>query len=289
MRAKCLEIEGLRQRLYDPSRAERFTVYVEQVLTFYSGDFVALVGPSGCGKTTLLSVLGLLRAPSAPAELARFTLSIPARGGGQEALDLRSAWLRRKTRLIESVRRRYMGFALQAGELVTSLTVRENVAAPLYLNGVPRGDRRDRVDYLIDAFGLRRRIGGDMPDQSAAADGRFISLARSRVNKLSGGEYQRVALARSVAHRPIVNFVDEPTSSLNRELARGALQVLATVQHGQHPKGVAVMITHDEQLANEFCNVTVRMAPRHDEPAGEVVEILRRDNPQSALTGDVRD
>lgn len=280
MQPKCFEIEGLRQRLYDRSRSEEFTVYVEQRLTLHAGDFVALLGPSGCGKTTLLTVLGLLRAPTSPKELLEFKIWVPTSSGGRQEIDLREAWLRRKSGMIENVRRRFMGFALQTGELVNSLTVWENIAAPLFLNGYSQAERKERVGFLIDAFHLRRSI--EQKDDSA--DGKepeaYVSLASSRINRLSGGEYQRVALARSIAHRPVVNFVDEPTSALNRELARSALQVLRNLQKdevGQSPRGVTIMITHDEHLAEEFCNVLVRMAPRPNVPAGDVVEIVRRD------------
>jgi ABC-type lipoprotein export system ATPase subunit len=270
---KCLEIDGLRQRLYDRSRAEEFTVYVEQPITLCSGDFVALLGPSGCGKTTLLTVLGLLRAPTDPAAMKSFTLWTPNPAGGFEPIDLRAAWMKGRRRLIENIRRRHVGFALQSGELVSSLTVAENIGAPLFLNGYSASARKQRVDQLIDAFGLRRRL-----ENPAAGRNEFTSLASSRINRLSGGEYQRVALARSIAHRPIINFVDEPTSALNRELARGALRVLGDVQRSQEgPRGVTVMITHDEILAEEFCNVLIRMAPRSNSPAGEVVEVVRRD------------
>jgi len=280
MQVKCLELDGLRQRLYDRSRAEEFTVYVEHPITLYAGDFVALLGPSGCGKTTLLTVLGLLRAPTNPQQLKKFSIWIPGPDGGRQELDLRAAWLQRRRRMIEDVRRRHIGFALQSGELISSLTVWENIAAPLYLNGVSRAERNGRVEQLLDAFRLRRRIDGGTNAHGKPLSTRSISLASSRINRLSGGEYQRVALARSIAHRPVVNFVDEPTSALNRELARGALQVLGDLQQeqdGHGPRGVTVMITHDEHLADEFCNVLIRMAPRPHAPAGEVIQVVRRD------------
>jgi putative ABC transport system ATP-binding protein len=294
-----LEIDGLRQRLYDRARGEEFVVYVDQNITLCAGDFVALLGPSGCGKTTLLSVLGLLRAPTDPAALKRFSIWAPQGGNEAKELDLKQAWQRRQHRLIEKARRSHLGFALQSGELLTSLTVHENIAAPLRLNGAPRGRVTQRVDELIDAFRLRRRLttagaapsSGDPDAASEAGDGheRYSSLGSARINRLSGGEYQRVALARAIAHRPTIVFVDEPTSALNRELARGSLELLKNLQSSHRQDGLAgvtVMITHDEEFAADFSNVIIRMAPRRHEPAGEVVDVTRLDQPGDSPASD---
>jgi putative ABC transport system ATP-binding protein len=307
MPEKRFEIEGLRQRLFDPSRGEEFVVYVEQNIAFYAGDFVSLLGPSGCGKTTLLSVLGLLRAPTDPQALKHFRLWVPEKNGRTREIDLRQTWIRNKRRVIESARRRHIGFALQSGELISSLTVRENIAAPLHLNGLRGQAVTQRVEQLIDAFRLRRRLaldapapatgtvsqpdkalGASSPDGATAvleedASQRYTSLGDATINRLSGGEYQRTALARAIAHRPAIAFVDEPTSALNRELARGSLELLRGLQAGaaaEH-RGVVVMITHDEQFAHEFSNVIIRMAPRKNAPAGEVIEVKRLDETAS--------
>lgn len=272
-----LEIEGLEQRLRDRERAEEFVVYVEQKIAVREGDFVALLGPSGCGKTTLLTVLGLLRKPTCLDRMKRFCIGI-RRDGERAEFDLLQAWRRDARRQIERARRESLGFALQSGELLPALTVRENIAAPLRLNGVAGRACRERVEELLEAFGFRR--GG--------------AHGAARVNKLSGGEYQRVSLARAIAHRPRLVFVDEPTAALNRELARGALRQFQELQQQRADRGATVMITHDEQLADEFANVVIRMAPRKGEPAGEVVEIERRDEPTpfsapaGATTGEER-
>ncbi|MFO1063101.1 MAG: ATP-binding cassette domain-containing protein [Pirellulales bacterium] len=273
---KRFEIEGLRQRLYDPKRDEEFTVYAEQNITLYAGDFVSLLGPSGCGKTTLLSVLGLLRAPSHAKELKTFKVYLPDAKSAEKSIDLRTAWLKNRRSVIEDARRKHIGFALQSGELISSLSVRENIAAPLYLNALSSAKITERVDYLIDAFQLRRRLAKGT-DASDSADEEFTSLGNAPINRLSGGEYQRTALARAIAHRPAIAFVDEPTSALNRELARGALTQLRKLQsdHRDAVPGVIVMITHDESFAQEFSNVIIRMAPCKDKPAGEIREIHR--------------
>jgi len=271
-RPPLLEIEGLEQRLTDKNRAEEFVVHVSRNVTICEGDFVALLGPSGCGKTTLLTVLGLLRRPTKLDQLSRFAVWVDRKGERTE-MDLKQAWLRRKERKIEKIRRRHMGFALQTGELLPALTVRENIAVPLRLNGVRKSTCWERVDDLMDTFGFRsEEDSNDNPTEDKA--GRD-DLAFARIDKLSGGEYQRVALARAIAHRPRLVFVDEPTASLNRELARGALQQFQQLQQQRAGHGATVMITHDEKLAEEFANVIIRMAPMKDRAAGEVVDVTR--------------
>jgi len=263
-----LELDGLVQRLHDPQSGAEFVVEVDRPLQVREGDFVAILGPSGCGKTTLLTVLGLLRQPTNPAELISFRIrdSRDSGTGRDGFLDLKQAWCRRQHGLIERVRRRHIGFALQSGELLPALTVAENIAAPMHLNGVAREDRRSRVIDLVDAFGLRRQTGTDHYD-----------LSHKRVNKLSGGEYQRVSLARAIAHRPSIVFVDEPTAALNREMARGALEQFRLLEASGSGGSATIMITHDESLADEFANLIVRMAPVVGRPAGRITDIIRKE------------
>jgi putative ABC transport system ATP-binding protein len=264
--AVVLELEGLVQRLRDPQSGAEFVVEVDQLLQVRQGDFVAILGPSGCGKTTLLTVLGLLRKPSAPRDLRVFRIRASnAIGTDKGFLDLKAAWCRRRNGLIERIRRSHIGFALQSGELLPSLTVAENIAAPMYLNGYTVADRKRRVSDLVEAFELRRKTGTDHYD-----------LSRKRVNKLSGGEYQRVSLARAIAHRPSIVFVDEPTAALNREMARGALEQFRLLEASGSGGAATIMITHDEELADEFANVIVRMAPIVGRPAGRITGIIRK-------------
>jgi ABC-type lipoprotein export system ATPase subunit len=268
-----LELEGLEQRLFDVERGEAFTVCVNRPLRIVRRSLVALLGPSGCGKTTLLTVLGLLRSPSHPGALGRFVMRTPRGDGRWDEHDLRSIWSRGARRVVDRLRREQIGFALQSGELLPSLTVRENIATPLRLNGWDGAACQRRVDELLESFGLH----------GTGAKGSARRIDQSRINKLSGGEYQRVALARAIAHRPTLLYVDEPTSALNRELAWGALQQVRALQCGPDSTGAAVMITHDEQLALAFADTIVRMAPIPGESAGEVVEIVS--NEPSAVSG----
>lgn len=273
-----LELDGLEQCLTDPASGATFTVRVDQPLRIQRGAAVALLGPSGCGKTTLLTVIGLLRAPTRPETLERFIVRTHDQRHGWEKHDLKELWRRGGGRNIESLRRKSLGFALQSGELLPALTVRENIATPMRLNAWPTGEAGRRIDELLIQFRLNRPVVAGKPGGKKLAD--------QRVNRLSGGEYQRVALARAIAHRPSLVFVDEPTSALNRELAHEALSELTRLQCGGGSTGALVMITHDEELARTFASLIVRMAPRKGEPVGEVVEI--RENHPTAWEGSAK-
>lgn len=238
-----LEVEGLSHRLYDLERRQEFVVRVPQRLAFHPGTFVSIQGPNACGKTTLLSVFGLLRRPNPVEPIKRFVMRVPE-ADSVRTLDIPTEW--KSERRIEELRRRHLGFALQSGELLLELTVRENIATPLRLNGFGAKEWRHRVDELLSGFDLLK--------------GSTISnLPEARVNTISGGEYQRVALARAIAHRPTLLFVDEPTASLNRQTARQALSQLRQLQHDTGGRTVVVMITHDEALATEYADLIVRL------------------------------
>jgi ABC-type lipoprotein export system ATPase subunit len=262
-----LELEDLEQKLKDPQRPEEFTVRVPGRLEFRPGEFIALLGPSGCGKTTLLTVLGLLRAPTDSGKLGRFLIRVSEKGKRVE-FDLKQLWSKRRLSRIENIRRRFVGFALQSGELLPSLTVLENIAAPLRLNGWSFAEVKSRAEGLIAAFGLRRNLQGPSGNESH-------SLADARINRLSGGEYQRVSLARSIAHHPQLLFVDEPTAALNRELAHAALDQLRLLMAQGERNTATVMITHDEELAAEYADLIIRMAPMKNSNGGELVEVVK--------------
>lgn len=280
-RTPILHVEDLEHQLCDKKRGDTFTVYINRTLEFFPGDFVGLLGPSGCGKTTILTLLGLLRRPSNLDAIGRFDLSYPSSDGKLETIDIKAAWKSHQRSLVQSIRRKHMGFSLQSGELVSSLTVTENIAVPLRLNNWTRKLIRPRTAELLQSFQLNRVKGEPQPQESKSEpetlskSKRKNAIANSRVNRLSGGEYQRVCLARAIAHSPRVVFVDEPTSALNRELAHDALTVMRNVQTDTDHPGITFMITHDEELANRFCNVIVRMAPKKNESAGEIIEVTR--------------
>src|SRR3954466_4570876 len=111
----ALEILGLEHPLYGRGRGEEFVVFVDQPLKIARGSVVALLGPSGCGKTTLLTILGLLRAPSHPERLDHFRIHTRPPDGKIVTADLKDVWLRRRQPAVERLRRQHIGFALQSG------------------------------------------------------------------------------------------------------------------------------------------------------------------------------
>lgn len=179
-------------------------------LTIDAGDYVAIVGPSGCGKSTLLNLLGAIDRPDAG--------SIVIGGERVESMSDRHA-----TRF----RLRRIGFVFQRFYLMPTLTARENVELPMAEAGVTRAERRDRAMQLLEYVSLAKR-------------------ATHRPHQLSGGEQQRVAVARALANRPALLLADEPTGELD---ARTGEEMIALLQRLNADGTTIVVVTHDENLA----------------------------------------
>ena len=179
-------------------------------LTIEPGEYVAVVGPSGCGKSTLLHLLGAIDRPSAG------TLEIRgrdiARLGDREATEFRL---------------HNIGFVFQRFYLVPTLSARENIELPMAEAGVAKAVRRERAHELLEYVGLRGREA-------------------HRPFQLSGGEQQRVAIARSLANRPALLLADEPTGELD---ARTGAEVIALFARLNADGTTIVVVTHDEELA----------------------------------------
>lgn len=175
---------------------------------FQPGEFVAIMGESGVGKSTLLNLIAGLDAPDGGRVIVD--------GTPMSALSDDDATRLRRTR---------MGFIFQAFHVLPHLTLRQNVALPLLLNGV---EANTRADAMLAAVGLDGR-GADFPRQ------------------LSGGELQRVAIARALVHRPALLLADEPTGNLDPETAEVILGLLRreTRSHGAG----AIMVTHSHAAA----------------------------------------
>jgi len=173
------------------------------------GEMVALEGPSGSGKTTLLCVLaGLLRPSAGAVSLA-----------GAALHDLDAAGRAR-------VRREHVGFVFQGYHLLAALSARDNVAEPLVLAGASRAAARAAALEALESVGL-------------------AAHAHKRPGELSGGEKQRVAVARALAKKPSVVFADEPTAALDHGTGRA---VVALLRGYAEAGGTVLLVTHDTRL-----------------------------------------
>jgi putative ABC transport system ATP-binding protein len=200
------------------------------------GEMVAVVGPSGSGKTTLLNCLS-----------------------GLDRFDTGQVWVdgRDLTAMSDhdrtAYRMRSMGFVFQAFNLLPVLTAAENAEIPLLLNGVrPKEARRRAIDAL-ETLGMADRAG-HRPDQ------------------LSGGEQQRVAVARALVHNPLVVWADEPTGNLDTEVTNVIIELLVrTNRQGQ----TIVLVTHNPLVAERAARVVRMRDGRIDLPRIQPAELVR--------------
>ncbi len=189
-------------------------------LTIDKAEFVALMGPSGCGKSTLLNLIAGIDKPSAG---RIFIADSETTGMNDEQL----------TRF----RRDKIGFVFQFFNLLSTLTAQENVALPLELAGRPAKEIKERSVSMLEKVGLGPRLNF-YPSQ------------------LSGGEMQRVAVARALVHSPELIIADEPTGNLDTENGAQILDLLRELCR-EH-KQTAIMATHSEDAA-ALCDRIIRM------------------------------
>lgn len=183
-------------------------------LSVMPGEIVALLGPSGSGKSTLLQAVGLLE--------GGFEGSI--RLQGKEAAELDDEG---RTEL----RRNALGFVYQFHHLLPEFTARENVILPQLVHGADTDAARARADELLGKLGLSDRL-------------------EHRPSKLSGGEQQRVAVARALANRPPLVLADEPTGNLDEATADTVLGEFLSLVRGEG--SAALVATHNERLAKKM-------------------------------------
>lgn len=182
-------------------------------LTVSAGELVAIRGRSGSGKTTLLNLLGGLDAPTAGRVLVE--------GVDLAALDPAA---------VLAIRRERLAFVFQSFGLVAELTAEENVELPLRMREVARAEREARVAAALEAVGL-------------------TSHARHLPGQMSGGQCQRVGLARAVVGEPAVLLADEPTGQLD---SATGLEIMGLLHGLVHERGLAALVTtHDPQLLRD--------------------------------------
>jgi len=175
------------------------------------GDFVSIIGPSGSGKSTLLNLLGALDRPSSGKVLI-------------DGVDLSKL----SNTALAQLRNKKIGFVFQSFNLLPRISVRQNVELPLNLAGVSEKARKETALHLLDQFGVRNK-------------------ADSKPNTLSGGEQQRVAVARALVSNPAIILADEPTGNLDTKNTEVMMEVLEEL-HAKTQKTI-VIITHNVDLA----------------------------------------
>lgn len=186
-------------------------VLSEASLMLHPGRITALVGPSGAGKTTLLNLAGLLEQPKSGQIWIK----------GRKATGLSE---RKRTQL----RRSHIGMVFQFHRLFPEFSALENIMIPQMLNGLSQTESEKRAKLLLEMVGLSDR-------------------ATHRPGLLSGGEQQRVAIARSVANAPDILLADEPTGNLDPETGETVFQSLQRIVHGTDT--AALIVTHNQKLA----------------------------------------
>jgi putative ABC transport system ATP-binding protein len=226
-----IRIEGLRKVYGHGDTAVEALKHVNMQVA--PGEVVGLVGPSGSGKSTLLKCLGAIIEPTA----GRMTL-------GDEVI-YEDGW---KVQDLRALRRDRIGFVFQAPYLIPFLDVTDNVALLPMLAGQPNPKARERALELLTALDVQHR-------------------ARAEPNQLSGGEQQRVSIARALANRPPVILADEPTAPLDSERALGVMRLLN--QMARQVQTAVIVVTHDEKIIPTFKRIYHIRDGQTVEEAGE--------------------
>ena len=214
------------QKIFKTEEVETWALH-DVTLEIKEGEFVAIMGPSGCGKSTLLNILGLLDNPTNGV----YTLN------GEDVSKYTEA---QRTNLRKGV----IGFVFQSFNLIDELNVYENIELPLLYMGVPKEERRKRVEEAMKRMDISHRVK-HFPQQ------------------LSGGQQQRVAIARAVVANPKIILADEPTGNLDSKNGKEVMDLLTQlnkegttvvmVTHSQHDAGYATRTINlfDGQVVNE--------------------------------------
>lgn len=225
---KGIRIEGLSKRYGKGDSA--FYALKNVNMEVKPGEVVGLIGPSGSGKSTLLKCLGAVIDPTA----GRMIL------GDEATYD--DGW---KVHDLRALRRDKIGFVFQAPYLIPFLDVTDNVALLPMLAGIPNGEARSNALELLTALDVHHR-------------------AKAMPSQLSGGEQQRVAIARGLVNRPPVILADEPTAPLDSERAMAVMRILNNM--AQKFETAIIVVTHDEKIIPTFKRIYhIRDGVTHEE------------------------
>jgi putative ABC transport system ATP-binding protein len=182
-------------------------------LDVYEGEFVSIVGASGSGKSTLMNIIGILDRPNSG---SYFLDGMDVTAAGDKALS--------------GIRCRKIGFVFQTYNLIAKTTALKNVELPMLYAGVPRAQRRERAEKLLELVEMGDRM-------------------RHLPEELSGGQKQRVAIARAMANDPSILLADEPTGALDSVTGRLVMDLFHKLNREQGK--TVVLITHSTELAEE--------------------------------------
>ncbi len=231
MKRQGIRIERLRKRYGAGDTA--FLALKDVNMHVAPGEVVGLIGPSGSGKSTLLKCLGAVIDPTS----GRMTLD--------EQVIYDDGW---KVRDLRALRRDRIGFVFQAPYLIPFLDATDNVALLPMLAGMPNDEARRRALELFTALDVQHR-------------------AKAMPSQLSGGEQQRVAIARGLVNRPPVILADEPTAPLDSQRAMAVIRILNDM--ARRLETAVIVVTHDEKIIPTFKRIYhIRDGVTHEE-AGE--------------------
>lgn len=230
-----ISIEGLSK--YFTSNKTKITAVDDLTLNIKEGEIFGVIGYSGAGKSTFVRLLNRLEEPS----------------GGRIVIDQQEITALNSNQL--RLARQEIGMIFQHFNLLWSRTVKENVAFPLEIAGVPKAERDDRVRELIDLVGLSDRVDA-YPSQ------------------LSGGQKQRVGIARALANNPKVLLCDEATSALDPETTNAILDLLVNINE---KLGLTIiLITHEMHVIRKICNQVAVMEKGRIVEQGDVLDVFLR-------------
>lgn len=184
-------------------------------LSIEDGEFVGIMGPSGSGKTTLLNMIATIDEPT--------TGEILINGKNPHRL---------KKEALAIFRRRELGFVFQDFNLLHTLTVEENIVLPLTLDGKKVKEMKERANVIAEKLGIS-------------------SIMKKRTYEISGGQAQRVAVARAMIHVPKMLLADEPTGNLDSKSSKDVMEMLESINKNE--RTTMMLVTHDPQAAS-YCN-----------------------------------
>lgn len=214
MSTPAVEVQNLR-KVYGSGHTEVIAIR-DATLSIARGEIVGMLGPSGSGKSTILTAMALINPPTSGQVAINGT---PVLDGSKALVDLRA------------FRRQHLGFVFQKANLIPFLTALENVQIALEVNDTAPKAARQRAMELLDYLGVAERANN-------------LPVA------LSGGEQQRVAVARALANNPSLILADEPTAALDSQRGRQVMELFAKVAH-ERIAGVLV-VTHDHRTLDVF-------------------------------------